>query len=974
MRTRSFRRVLTCLLALLLTAALPALPAQADGGELRTSRPKTPMLMGVGVVYGTHVQGLSDGVGDPVLSHDGGATWQKGGPTGDWRIASDRGNIVTRLDDGSGLEVFSLADGLARTYRMNTQGLESANSTHALFGQYLITLEGSTRRDLPTQAGGKAVQWSTLLPNGHVVSDGWNDELWSLSPGGVTKKVVSLQSGFEWVKNWGNYIAYAPGSGDPCLRTVDGDLVGCSKYLGDDYRVEAADAGFLVQRYKSQDLTWLPLADGKLGAARTVRLGSDVRVAGIADQVEGGLPVISTITATASYLERLDPTNLTTKRTVTGATRAGGGVPTALTPTDLLLQDSLYTADTWQRAAGKSIGSATLLSSLTENRSSAQASAGRWMVPASGSKVTLYDRGSVKETVSGEYRGDDATRGLSGPNLMVERNDTRQVRNSAGTWATVPNALGVFGALVLEDITSDGDADEGVYRFRVRNLSVGSSSPIEFSLPGEVEQWWGDNVAYEQDAACYDDATQSEQDATVVYNFRTGKQVYSTCGDAIAMGDGFVVVGIDGDYSVRNLSSDAQTSLGNVAEWRVAVDGNRVAYATETELVIKTIPGVGRSAPRSLGVKAPASYDGTGTWTPEIDLTKPVGAGNLVIKNAEGAVVRSLAVPASADGSIRGVGWDGKDAAGSVVPKGNYTIELTNAAADGTGTVVRTDGTAGALATVAVGIATLIPGTPTIEGTAKVGATLTAKPGDWRPAPVSLAYQWKRDGKVIPGATAATYKVTPTDAGTRLTVTVTGKSGTLTASRTSAPTESVPGAKLITTPTPKISGTAKVGKKLTAKPGTWKPSGVIVSYQWYRNGRPITGAVGRSYELAGADKGTKITVRITGAKTGYTSVTRTSKATKKVAAGTLTKGTPKISGVARVGSVLTAKPGAWKPAPVTLTYQWYRSGKKVSGATALTYTLTSADKGKKITMKVTGTKPGYTTASKTSKKTAAVKA
>lgn len=205
-------------------------------------------------------------------------------------------------------------------------------------------------------------------------------------------------------------------------------------------------------------------------------------------------------------------------------------------------------------------------------------------------------------------------------------------------------------------------------------------------------------------------------------------------------------------------------------------------------------------------------------------------------------------------------------------------------------------------------------------------------------------------------------------------MTVTGRSGTLTASKTSAPTGIVPGAKLTATPTPKISGTAKVGRKLTAKPGTWKPSGVAVSYQWYRNGQPITGAVGRSYELAGADKGTKITVRTTGAKSGYTPVTKTSKATKKVAAGTLTKGTPKISGVTRVGSVLTAKPGAWKPTPVTLAYQWYRSGKKISGATALTYTLTAADKGKKITVKVTGTKLGYTTASKTSKKTAAVKA
>ena len=43
---------------------------------------------------------------------------------------------------------------------------------------------------------------------------------------------------------------------------------------------------------------------------------------------------------------------------------------------------------------------------------------------------------------------------------------------------------------------------------------------------------------------------------------------------------------------------------------------------------------------------------------------------------------------------------------------------------------------------------------PTITGAAKVGSTLTAVPGTWGPAPVSLAYQWKAGGVVILGATS----------------------------------------------------------------------------------------------------------------------------------------------------------------------------------------------------------------------------
>ncbi|MGF9648026.1 hypothetical protein AAIH32_08640, partial [Pseudarthrobacter oxydans] len=40
--------------------------------------------------------------------------------------------------------------------------------------------------------------------------------------------------------------------------------------------------------------------------------------------------------------------------------------------------------------------------------------------------------------------------------------------------------------------------------------------------------------------------------------------------------------------------------------------------------------------------------------------------------------------------------------------------------------------------------------------------------------------------------------------------------------------------------------------------------------------------------------------------------------------------TPTITGTEQVGSVLAAVPGEWGPSPVTLTYQWYRSGTLIS--------------------------------------------
>ena len=178
----------------------------------------------------------------------------------------------------------------------------------------------------------------------------------------------------------------------------------------------------------------------------------------------------------------------------------------------------------------------------------------------------------------------------------------------------------------------------------------------------------------------------------------------------------------------------------------------------------------------------------------------------------------------------------------------------------------------------------------------------------------------------------------------------------------------------LTAATPRISGTAQVGRKLTAKPGSWKPAQVTLKYQWLRNGKKIAKATKSGYTLTATDKGAKITVTVTGSKSGYTTVAKTSAKTAKVKAGRLTATpTPRISGTAKVGKKLTAKTATWRPAKVKVTYQWYRNGKRIAKATKPTYTLTRADKGRKVTVKAKGAKPGYTTVTKTSKATAKVR-
>ncbi len=185
-------------------------------------------------------------------------------------------------------------------------------------------------------------------------------------------------------------------------------------------------------------------------------------------------------------------------------------------------------------------------------------------------------------------------------------------------------------------------------------------------------------------------------------------------------------------------------------------------------------------------------------------------------------------------------------------------------------------------ASVTVVAGTLTAPVPTTTGTAKVGQKLTANPGVWGPAPVTLAYQWFRSGVAITGATAATYDLAAADLAKTITVRVTGsKAGFTTAAKTSAATVTVVVGTL-TGPTPTITGTKTVGSILTATPGAWGPSPVTLKYQWYRGTTAITGATAQTYTLVAADKGSALKVRVTGSKTGYTSLSRDSALTAAI--------------------------------------------------------------------------------------------
>ncbi len=77
-------------------------------------------------------------------------------------------------------------------------------------------------------------------------------------------------------------------------------------------------------------------------------------------------------------------------------------------------------------------------------------------------------------------------------------------------------------------------------------------------------------------------------------------------------------------------------------------------------------------------------------------------------------------------------------------------------------------------------------GRPAVSGSARVGRTLTAKPGSWTPRPTALGYQWLRNGKAVRGATKASYVVSRADVGRKLAVRVTARSSGGSTTATSA--------------------------------------------------------------------------------------------------------------------------------------------------------------------------------------------
>ena len=323
-------------------------------------------------------------------------------------------------------------------------------------------------------------------------------------------------------------------------------------------------------------------------------------------------------------------------------------------------------------------------------------------------------------------------------------------------------------------------------------------------------------------------------------------------------------------------------------------------------------------------------------------------------------------------------------------------------------------------------------GLPAVNGTPRVGETLTADTSAIDDADglenVSYRYQWIYSQAVIddvtgtsniltsdvPGATNSTYTLAPADEGSTFQVRVSfTDDADYEQTLTSAETVAVaPPPNTEPTGLPAVTGTPQVGETLTADTSAIDDADGLTNatfeYQWLHNQSVVDantgtyyyinvempGETGSTYTLVPADKGRTFAVKVSFTDDRGHSESLTSRSTVIVAARPNSEptGLPAITGTPQVGQTLTADTSAIDDedglTTVSYEYRWFAIKTVVdentgfsldvisllSGDTSSTYTLGPADAGYTFTVRVTFTDDEGNNESLTSESTEAVAA
>ncbi|MDH4341332.1 MAG: hypothetical protein OEW47_13335, partial [Thermoleophilia bacterium] len=284
---------------------------------------------------------------------------------------------------------------------------------------------------------------------------------------------------------------------------------------------------------------------------------------------------------------------------------------------------------------------------------------------------------------------------------------------------------------------------------------------------------------------------------------------------------------------------------------------------------------------------------------------------------------------------------------------------------------------------------------PTITGKLLKGNTLAAQAGTWTGNKADrIRYTWRRCNEVggscssVDRQTGKTYLLRQADGGHTLRVLVSEENSIGKSSALSLPTGIVgPTTPSATAPKntgePTISGTPRVGERLTATAGSWSGTQPMsFARRWVRCGvdggksdgsncPAIASATGSSHVLQSADVGFRLRVRVratnsAGSATVASNPTKVVTAAKPTSTAPKNTGEPSITGTPRVGQVLRTTRGTWTgTTPIEYDFRWFRCDgggkpdasdcKQITNANNASYVLREADAGFRIRSQVKAT-------------------